>query len=223
MIRKFVILFGAVSMCVVLMCGFRGSRFSEPPLQLVPDMKHQPKVITQHPGLMFSDGRGDRSLIEGTVPLGYTVSGRYNQPQVANIRGASTFSSSNEYRDTGLIGRFYGSGIPIAPTQDLLLRGRERYGIYCSVCHGDSGKGDGIAKRFGLLTVATLQDSRLREQPDGMIFETITNGRNTMGAYGPVLSVEDRWAIVAYVRALQVSEGVPADVLGEDIKNNLRK
>ena len=88
----------------------------------------------------------------------------------------------------------------------FLDRGRQRYEIFCSVCHDRTGNGNGIAKAYGLVTIATLMDDRIKGQPDGQIFSTITNGKNTMGAYGSSIAVEDRWAIIAHIRALQASQ-----------------
>jgi mono/diheme cytochrome c family protein len=91
------------------------------------------------------------------------------------------------------------------------------------VCHDRSGSGNGITKAYGLATVASLIDDRLKAQPDGQLFATITNGKNTMGAYGPSIAVEDRWAIVAYVRALQKSQSVKVELLSPELKAQLEK
>ncbi len=85
-------------------------------------------------------------------------------------------------------------------------RGRQRFTITCAMCHGATAAGNGITKQYGLATVVTLQDDRIRKMADGEIFNTITNGKNTMMAYGPNLTVADRWAIIAYLRALQRSQ-----------------
>ncbi len=86
-------------------------------------------------------------------------------------------------------------------------RGRERFGIYCAVCHGSTGAGDGMAQKFGLNTVQSLLQDRIRTMADGEIFNTITYGKNTMFGYGDRIPVPDRWAIIAYLRALQKSQG----------------
>jgi mono/diheme cytochrome c family protein len=101
----------------------------------------------------------------------------------------------------------YGDGIPVEVTAELLDRGQERFNINCAVCHGRTAEGKGVVQQIGAwATVANLQDDRIRQQPDGQIFNTITHGKNTMGSYGPNIAIEDRWAIVAYVRALQKSQ-----------------
>jgi mono/diheme cytochrome c family protein len=89
----------------------------------------------------------------------------------------------------------------------LLARGQERFKIFCSVCHGDTGAGNGMAYKFGLATVVSLHQDRLRTMADGEIYNTITHGKNTMLGYGDKIPVPDRWAIVAYLRALQLSQG----------------
>ena len=91
-----------------------------------------------------------------------------------------------------------------------MQRGQERFNITCAMCHGATAAGNGIAKQHGLNTVVTLQDQRIRNMADGEIFNTITNGKNTMMAYGPNITVADRWAIIAYVRALQRSQNATA-------------
>jgi mono/diheme cytochrome c family protein len=107
-------------------------------------------------------------------------------------------------------------------TEALVLRGQERFNINCAVCHGKAGLGNGVIKSFGLATVVNLQDDRIRAMPDGQIFSTLTNGKNTMGAYGPQIAVDDRWAIVAYVRALQKSQGMKLTDLSAEKQKELQ-
>ena len=206
MVRTFLILFVVAVVAVISMAGFRGEKFTGTPLQITPDMKHQPKVITQHASRFFQDGRADHPPVVGTIPVGYSLPGRYYQSGVNNLAASSSFTSEPTYKDTGMMGDVYGDGIPLEVSAKLLDRGRERYEIFCSVCHDRSGSGNGVAKAFGLVTVASLMDDRIKGQADGQIFSTITNGKNTMGAYGPNIAVEDRWAIIAHIRALQASQ-----------------
>ncbi len=223
MVRIFLFIFVLVVASVVSLAGFRGQKFTGTPLQITPDMKHQPKVITQHGSVFFADNRGDHPMIPGTIPVGYNLPGRYSQSGVNNVNAASTFTGEPTYLDTGVIGDFYGDGIPMEVNAKLLQRGRERYEIFCSVCHDRSGSGNGITKAYGLATVVSLLDDRIKGQPDGQIYATITNGKNTMGAYGPSIAIEDRWAIVAYVRALQKSQSVKTDLLSPELKAQLEK
>jgi mono/diheme cytochrome c family protein len=113
---------------------------------------------------------------------------------------------------------------PFPVTEGLLKRGQERFNIYCSPCHGREADGNGITKKLGLMTtVANLQDPRIVKFTDGEIFWVITNGRNTMGAYGPNVPVEDRWAIISYLRALQLSHLGSVDDLSAEERANFKK
>src|SRR5262249_49145022 len=126
----------------------------------------------------------------------------------------------------GRMGDVYGDGIPeqlASRGADLVTRGQQRYNIYCAICHGAAGQGNGVVKSFGLVTIRPLVDDLLRAQPDGQIFNTITHGKNTMGAYGPIIAVEDRWAIVAYVRALQMATGAKLADLPEADQKKLEE
>ncbi|MCS7009170.1 MAG: cytochrome c, partial [Chthoniobacterales bacterium] len=116
------------------------------------------------------------------------------------------FSTLSDYRNTGKFGERWGTGFPIPITLETLQRGQERYRINCQVCHGPLGFGNGPAYELGLTTVANLHLDRIRAQPDGEIFNTITHGKNTMLGYGSKIQVDDRWAIIAYLRALQLSQ-----------------
>src|SRR5438552_18929833 len=115
------------------------------------------------------------------------------------------FIVGTDYYDTGKMGDRWGTGVPIEVTPELMLRGQQRFNITCAMCHGATAAGNGITKQYGLATVVTLQDDRIRKMADGEIFNTITNGKNTMMAYGPNVMVSDRWAIISYLRALQLS------------------
>lgn len=212
MLRYFFIIFAFLVVLVVAMAGFRGQKFSQPPIEIFPDMDRQPKVKAQVPFDFFQDGRGNRKPVEGTVPLGYAM------PQHRPIDGQTgtedlgpyydiTFTAGSSYPQTGRFGDNWGTGLPMTVDENLLARGQERYQIFCSVCHGATGAGNGMAQKFGVATVVSLHQDRLRTMADGEIFNTITHGKNTMLGYGEKIPVPDRWAIVAYVRALQLSQG----------------
>jgi cytochrome c5 len=208
MLRTFFALLLLGGCTVLALAGFRGSRSTQPPIEVFPDMDHQPKYQPQHPDPFFSDGRAGRKPVDGTVPMGYTLPGRFLQAGARNgTLKPSGFANSTDYFDTGRFGDVYGDGIPVDVTPEFLDRGQERFDINCAICHGRTGEGKGVVQQIAAwATVANLQDDRIRQQPDGQIFNTITHGKNTMGAYGPVIALEDRWAIVAYVRALQKSQ-----------------
>lgn len=193
---------------MLALAGFRGSKSALPPIEIFRDMDHQPKFQPQHATNFFPDGRAARKPVDGTVPLGYTVPGRYLQVGAKNATlETAGFANLNDYLHTGRIGDVYGDGIPLVVTSALLDRGQERFEINCAICHGLLADSNGVVKQIAnWAVVANLQDDRIRQQPDGQIFNTITHGKNTMGAYGPNIAVEDRWAIVAYLRALHKSQ-----------------
>lgn len=193
------------------LAGFREAKMRHTPVEWFNDMAHQPKFEPQHRSEFFNDGRAARLPIPGTVPIGFNLPGRYFQTEGNNlVDGNGGFTNRPDYYNTGRMGDVYGDGIPeplAARGVELVQRGQQRYDIYCAICHGQAGQGNGVVKSFGLVTVRSVTDDQIRQQPDGQIFNTITHGKNTMGAYGPVIPVEDRWAIVAYVRALQEATG----------------
>ena len=113
---------------------------------------------------------------------------------------------------------------PLPITAALLKRGQQRFTINCSPCHGQLADGNGITKKIGAMAVvANLHDERIVEMTDGEIFYVITNGRNLMGVYGANVTVEDRWAIVAYLRALQLSQLGTIDDVPEALRATLKK
>jgi mono/diheme cytochrome c family protein len=209
MLRYFFSLFFFGIVVVLLFAGFRGTKTTNRPIQIFPDMKHQPKYQPQHPSTFFADGRAARKPVEGTIPIGYELKGAYFQAPAKNGTFKPIgFTNQPNYYNTGKFGDVYGDGFPedIQLDEAFIKRGQERFNINCSVCHGYAGQGNGVTSQFGLVAIANLHDERIRTMPDGKIFSTITNGKNTMGAYGPNISVEDRWAIVAYVRTLEKSQ-----------------
>ena len=211
-LRAFLLISLLVTIAAVAVLGFRGEKTTNEPWEIFPDMVRQMKVRAQSPLNFFADGRGPRMRINETVPIGYEMPNP--QPPVGAVDTMPHgFSVGTDYIDTGKMGDYWGTGIPIPVTPQLLQRGRERFSITCVMCHGATATGNGITKSYGLATVVTLQDDRIRKMADGEIFNTITNGKNTMMAYGPNIMVQDRWAIIAYLRALQRSQaGTVADV-----------
>jgi mono/diheme cytochrome c family protein len=225
MLRYFFASFVLITCAVVALAGFRGQKSGLPPIEIFPDMDHQPKYQPQHPNGFFADNRSARKPVEGTIPLGYTLEGRYLQTPAKNgTYSPAGFTNAPDYYNTGHIAGSYGDGFPLEVTETLLNRGEERYNINCAVCHGRTGYGNGIVQQIGKwATVANLQDDRIRTMPDGQIFSTITNGKNTMGAYGPQIAVEDRWAIVAYLRALERSQNGKLTDLSEAQQKELQQ
>ncbi|HEY1793714.1 MAG TPA: cytochrome c [Opitutaceae bacterium] len=196
-------------LCVVLLSlfGFRGAHFTKPPIDVFPEwafpgMKEQPRLFQQEPSKFFADGRLDRAPPSHTVPASY---GPVPEP----LR-----SDSFLYLGKAADGSF-ARGFPKEITVDmkLLERGRDRFTIYCAPCHGALGDGNGVTRKYGMGAAANYHDERIRKMAEGEIFNTITNGKGQMNPYGDKLVPGDRWAVVAYVRALQrARQGTEADV-----------
>ena len=201
-----------VVILVVGAAGFRGEKFERSPLQIFPDMKDQPKVKYQAASAFFADGIGSRLPVPHTVPVGFEI------PAKAASAGALPprygFSNGLDFYNTGKVGDFYGDGFPgeLVLDADLLARGQQRFNIYCAVCHGQSANGKGITSKYGILTAFNFQQPGSTDKanpaayrPTGAIFDTITNGKGLMGPYGGVVPVRDRWAIISYIRTLQLA------------------
>ena len=232
MLRGFLLIFTLAATTIVAIAGFRGQHSPRTPWEIFPDMVRQPKVRAQSPLGFFADGRGPRVPVAGTVPIGYDVpTPQQNAPPEISPSGAPPgdessharlgFSVGTDYYNTGKMAANWGTGIPVPVTTELMQRGQQRFNINCSACHGLTAAGNGVVKQYGLTTVASLQDERIRKMADGEIFNTITNGKNTMMSYGGNVTVADRWAIITYLRALQRSQNASADDVPEDQRAKL--
>jgi mono/diheme cytochrome c family protein len=194
--RYFFFAFLVAIVSAVAILGFRGQKTQRTPFEIFNDMDHQAKFKSQSTSRFFADGRADREPVPGTIPNTVAV-------------GAGP---SGSYYATGLIDGTFGDGIPVPVDMKLLERGRERFTINCAVCHGATGAGNGIVSEYGFGGIANYHTDRIRQMPDGQIYYTIVHGKNTMLGL-PHIAPDDRWAIVAYVRALQRSQmGTLADV-----------
>ena len=203
--RYFLLIFALCTVMVVAIAGRRGSISRRPPIELFPDMNRQPKLRPQVPNAFFADGRSSRPPIPGTIAR----EDRYEDLPVntGRVTGTTNFVET----------------IPVEVTAKLIARGQQRFNINCSPCHGEQGDGNGVVKKLGLATVANLHDKRIVELPDGEIFNTITYGKNTMGPYGANVTIDDRWAVIAYVRALQLSRLGSIDDVPESMRASLKK
>jgi mono/diheme cytochrome c family protein len=190
----------AIPSLALLLGGCAGLTTRSTPVEVFPDMDRQPKYKAQAQSPFFADARASRPPVEGTVAIGQL--------------------KTDEAFTTGKTAGFYLGKNPLPVNRDALLRGQEKFNVYCQPCHDRTGSGKGIvpAKVTGWLPT-NLHDDRALKMADGEIFEVITNGRRTMKGYRFQVSEQDRWAIVAYVRALQLSQHatmaeVPADRQG---------
>ena len=222
MLRGFLLVSLLLTIAIIAVFGFRGQKSTGSPLEIFPDMVRQMKVRSQAPLSFFADGRGPRLPVAGTVPIGYEMP-KAEETAVPQTHLRVSFSVGTDYYNTGKMGGNWGTGIPVEATPELMERGQQRFNITCAMCHGAAAAGNGITKQYGLATVVTLQDERIRKMSDGEIFNTITNGKNTMMAYGPNIVVADRWTIIAYLRALQRSQNAAIADVPEDHRGELEK
>jgi len=156
-------------------------------------MHDQPKMYPQRSSSLFPDGRSVRPQVPGTV--------------------ARSQLQAGSYFTTGMIDGAEGDGLPFKVTDAILERGQERYNIYCTPCHSRVGNGKGMIVQRGYYPATSLHSYRLRQAPLGHFFSVITNGYGAMPDYAAQLSPQDRWAVVAYIRALQLSQSATeADV-----------
>jgi mono/diheme cytochrome c family protein len=172
-------------------------------------MDQQARYNAQSTNTMFADTRAARPQVEGTV-----ARGRLDVDAALNLGQHD--------------GRWI-TAMPVPVTDRLMRRGQERFNIYCAPCHGMDGTGAGIvAKRADRLQEGTwvppsnLHDATVRDRPIGHLFNTITNGIRNMPPYGAQIGVEDRWAVVAYVRALQRSRNATIEDVPAEMRTTLR-
>ncbi|MBI4476223.1 MAG: cytochrome c [Acidobacteria bacterium] len=161
------------------------------------DMHDQPKYEPLEQAEFFGDAMSARPVVAGTVARGHL--------------------HDDEHLYTGRIRNTFANSFPFEITGDVMKRGRERYDIFCSPCHGRTGDGDGMIVRRGYRRPPSFHDDRLRDVAVGHYFDVMTNGFGAMPEYRTQVSPHDRWAIIAYVRALQFSRRATiADVPAED-------
>lgn len=210
-----VIVLSAVASWIPLVAAARGRVASspEPRIAFVQDMATQPKYGPQQATPLFLDGRIMRPRVTGTVARGQLEEDDHYYRGFARTPAGADGKPGVKFFDG------YPDGVKVTP--DLLARGQERFNIYCAACHGRDGYGRGPvnerANELQLLGQATwvpaanLHDATVWARPNGHVFNTITNGIRSMPPYGGQIPPADRWAIVAYVRALELSQSAPAD------------
>lgn len=208
--RYFFLVYALIALIVVGIFGFRGQHFTKPPVRIFADMDEQDKLKYQKPDAFFADGHGSRLPVTGTQPRGFNEEGARELGGIPEYE----FGGQPGFYYTGHVGDFYGNGFPeeLSLTEEnaqaFIKRGQERYGIYCAVCHGKSGDGQGITSHYGVPGIANLQMDAYKSAtyPNGRLYDVIVHGKGNMGAYGANIPVRDRWAIVAYVRTLQAAK-----------------
>ena len=168
-------------------------------------MHTQPKVLPLTQSGFFADGRGSRSLVPGTIARG-------------QLR-------DDTYLYTGMINGTPGDMMPFPATKEVLERGRQRFNIYCSPCHSELGDGNGMIVQRGFKKPPDYTEDKLMKAPVGHFVNVMSNGFGSMSEYKSQLSISDRWAVAAYIRALQLSrKGTASDVpAGTQIANGRPK
>ena len=189
-------------------------------------MDLQPKYLPLEKSSFFADGRASRPLVEGTVARGHLEAGnplytglRKPPEDEPTVTGTATSPAANA-SDTAIKHLFnpddmslYVDQLPLTVTAELLDRGQQRFMIFCAVCHDAHGTGHGVVVRRGFTPPPSYDDQRLRNVPVGYIFEIITHGYGSMPSHAEQVPPRDRWAIAAYVKALQLSQRVKLDDL----------
>ena len=167
------------------------------------DMHDQPKYVPLRQSSFFGDERSARPLVPGTVARGHLRDDTLLYTGKINGADATVF--------------------PLVADSRVMARGQERFDIYCSPCHGRTGQGDGMVVRRGFRRPPSFHEDRLRNAPIGHLFDVITNGFGAMPDYATQIRAEDRWAIVAYMRALQLSEHATLADVAADKRSELEK
>ena len=167
------------------------------------DMHDQPRYDPLQGSAFFADGRSARPYIEGTV-----ARGQLNADLVFY-----TGKRGDQFVDT----------LPFPLTRDVLERGRQRFNIYCTPCHGQTGEGNGMIVQRGFSHPPTYTSERVRTQPLGHYFDVITNGFGAMHSYAARVAPHDRWAIAAYIRVLQVSRSASVNDVPADKRSSLEE
>jgi mono/diheme cytochrome c family protein len=182
----------------------RGRPSSKPPIHLNPNMDVQPKVERQSPSNFFVDGAGMRMPVEGTVARG-------------QLRDDPVYYTGKDTKGKPV------KESPVPYTMAVLRRGRERFDIYCAPCHGRVGDAQSMVVKRGFVPPPTnLHDPRLLTIEDGHLFDVISNGIRNMPSYASQIPVADRWAIVAYVRALQKSQQATMKEIPPEVRKTLK-
>jgi mono/diheme cytochrome c family protein len=164
-------------------------------------MGSQPRYDPLEPSALFVDGRSARQPVPGTVARGQMAS------DTLLLAGTENGQPANRF--------------PFPVTRDVLVRGHDRFEVFCAPCHGRTGYGDGMVVRRGFIPPPSFHTDALRQAPVGHIFQVATEGFGAMPSYAKQVPVRDRWAIVAYIKALQLSQHADASTLPADLQQQL--
>lgn len=207
--RYFYLILLMLAVTVASLAGFRGSPTRRPPIEIFNDMARQPKSRSQTPSLPAPS-----NTIPAALPAWMNTQSQGTNGFIVNSFEDVPVNTGRQIGSTNWI-----EANPVPLSRPLLERGRERYRIFCAACHGDTGDGRGLAARYNMAGMANFHDKRLIDMPDGQMFDSISNGKNLMGAYGSAISANDRWAIIGFIRVMERSQLA----LPEDAPPDIRK
>lgn len=220
MIATLIVLVVVTWVPLALIARARNTKMTQPKVHLFQDMDVQPRYGPQALSRIFADGRSMRQPVTGTVARDELMEeDHYNRGYEAT-----------KNQETGKWDVKYLAGFPepIKVDEKFILRGQQQFNIYCALCHGKAGYGDGMihqrASELGgpWVQPTSMHTPDVRARNEGHLFNTITNGIRTMPAYSQQISIDDRWAIVAYIRALQLSQNAPLDAVPADQRERLK-
>lgn len=244
MLRYFLTLFAVLCVAAIGVAGWQGKKSKDTPVIIFDDMDYQAKYkpLGESTFAGFADGRMARPPVTGTVARGsaqepgVVFSAEYKAAAVTNVEFSTGKDASGKFIDgfpkSSLTASADGKGLaPYAVDTKVLDLGKHKYDIYCAICHGPAADGNGIMKKRGevqdgeeaISAIANLQGETYRKYPNGQVFDVISHGAKTMLGYGDKLTTEERWAVVAYLRALQLSQNCPPALLPAGVdKSNLK-
>jgi hypothetical protein len=200
---RFIVLFIIFISMVLLNGCFQGTPSENTPIHLNPNMDQQQKYLPFQKSNFFENGSGMRMPVLGTVARGQL---REDDAYFTGKNEDGSFIKTN----------------PLQITMSVLKRGQQRYNIYCAPCHDQTGSGKGIVIKKGFLPPPSFHLDRIKVFPDGYYFDVITNGIRNMPSYKAQVPVDDRWAIVSYLRALQRSQSATINDVPEDIRSEIK-
>ena len=215
-IKFFLLPFIVIVVVGVIIAGKRGGNSRRSPIEVFPDMDRQLKLRPMQPNAFFANGVSSQPHVLGTIARSTAITNAANKAVMPYeddplnnglVKGTTNFVELN----------------PLVINAQLLERGQQRFTINCAPCHGQLADGNGVTKKYGMTVVANLHDKRIVEMGDGELFHVISNGRNLMQPYASQVDVQDRWAIVTYLRALQLARLGSVDDVPEAERATLPK